>query len=752
MHTRHWWKLMFLVLAAGFAGVMVIGVGTYRHAPPIPNFVDGSGKIVVSANEILEGQVAFQRLALMEYGSMFGDGAMRGPDFTADALHVVATAATEHETGAPGTAVTRMRLALRTNTFDETTNTVTLPPAVVAAVTDLRTHVAELVGGDGPESITPHGLVSDPTTQQRLADFFFWGAWVCVAERPGTGHSYTHNWPYDPLAGNNPTADVSLWSVLGALGFMLGLGWVLYLYGRFQVPAETAEAGTPNDLPAPSASSLSLFRPSASQRMAYPFFALAAAVMVLQVTAGIFTVHDFVGLVNLFGWQVDDTLPITIVRSWHVQLALFWIASCWIGASLFLLPLMSGGEPRGQARLARVLFAALTLLVAGSTVGIYMGPTGLLGEWWRWFGHQGWEFVEFGRIWQVALLVGFVLWGVIVLRGTPRLVPGGNWWSLPSWLLYSVASITILYLSSFVASPTTNFVIADFWRWCVIHMWVEAFFEVFTTVIVAYILYMMGIMSLQAGSRIVFLATLLFLGSGILGISHNFYWNAKPVAAIALGSVFSTLQVVPLILLTLEAWRFRRGPDHARRRSGDFALAEAFLFLIAVNFWNFLGAGVFGFIINLPIANYFEHGTYLTVNHGHAALMGVYGNLAIAVTLFCARYLLPAARWNARLIRVSFWSLNIGLMLMALLDLLPVGIYQLSDALEHGLWHARTRAFIDSDFFQTATWLRAIGGPIFVVGGVIPIAWFVLSRVRGRKPAGDGGAPQDDAIGPRPAP
>lgn len=729
MHPRHWWKVMFLVLATGFAGVMVIGVGTYRHAPPIPEFVDEAGAPVVAVASILRGQVDFQRLALMEYGSMFGDGAMRGPDFTADALHTIALLAMAHEGGTPEAAESAMRRDLRRNTYDAASNRVTLPPAVVAAIPEYRRHVAELLGGAGSESVTPAGLVGDSAVLDGLADFFFWGGWVCVAERPGTNHSYTHNWPYDPLAGNHPSSAVSLWSVIGALGFMLGLGWVLYMYGRYSEVASIDATGEVR--PLASTSILASFRASASQRMAYPFFALAAIVMVLQVVAGILTVHDFVGVVNYFGWQADAALPITIVRSWHVQLSLFWIASCWIGASLFVLPLMSGYEPRGQALLARVLFVALATLVAGSIVGIYMGPMGMLGEWWRWFGHQGWEFVEFGRVWQIALFVGFVLWAVIVMRGTAPLIRGRDWWSLQSWLLYSVVAISALYLSSFVAAPTTNFVIADFWRWCVIHMWVEAFFEVFTTVIVAYMMYLMGLVSLQAGSRVVFLATVLFLGSGILGISHNFYWNAKPVAAVALGSVFSTLQVVPLLLLALEAWRYRRLPERSGSSGsgvGSFALGDAFLFLLAVNFWNFLGAGVFGFIINLPIVNYFEHGTYLTVNHGHAALMGVYGNLAIAAVLFCSRFLVEPARWNERLIRVSFWSLNIGLMLMVLLDLLPAGIYQLADALEHGLWHARSQALIDSDFFQTVTWLRAIGGAIFVVGGVCPIAWFVITR------------------------
>ncbi|MBZ0132353.1 MAG: cbb3-type cytochrome c oxidase subunit I, partial [Rhodocyclaceae bacterium] len=231
---------------------------------------------------------------------------------------------------------------------------------------------------------------------------------------------------------------------------------------------------------------------------------------------------------------------------------------------------------------------------------------------------------------------------------------------------------------------------------------------------------------------IVYLATLLFLGSGLLGISHNFYWNAKPVATLAIGSIFSTLQVVPLILLTLEAWKFRNTPRRALAgASGQaaFGQAEAFLFLVGVNFWNFFGAGVFGFIINLPIVNYYEHGTYLTVNHGHAALMGVYGNLAIAAMVFCSRYLLAAECWDARLLRRAFWSLNLGLLLMVVIDLFPVGIAQLNEVLAHGLWQARSQAFVQGELFQTLTWARIIGGALFVLGGVLPLAWFMVWRV-----------------------
>jgi nitric oxide reductase subunit B len=368
-----------------------------------------------------------------------------------------------------------------------------------------------------------------------------------------------------------------------------------------------------------------------------------------------------------------------------------------------------------------------------------MGPKNLLGEMSRWLGHQGWEFVEFGRFYQYLLMCVFALWAWIVYRGVKPVLLKNQPWALPNWMLYSVISIMVLLISGFVATPKTNFVIADFWRWCVIHMWAEAFFEVFTTIVVGYLMVLMGLVNRESVNRVVFLATLLFLGSGLLGISHNFYWNAKPVGTLAIGSVFSTLQVVPLILLTLEAWRFQRMPGILNRKSNGasslFAMPAIFLFLVGVNFWNFFGAGVFGLIINLPIANYYEHGTYLTVNHGHAALMGVYGNLSVGALLFCCRYLVAPEHWNERLVKTVFWSLNTGLVLMVVMDLFPAGVHQLFAAMDQGLWFARSQAFLQAPAFQTMTWMRIVGGSIFLLGGVAPLVWFVLGQIPHLKPS-----------------
>lgn len=740
MKPKNWWLPFLLIFAVSISGLIYIGYQTYNEAPPIPDYVDASGKVIISKQDILAGQEVFHRYALMEYGSMFGDGALRGPDFTAQTLHTMAESIKEFYRIESPTEPSPLEIAgieelvkaeIKLNQHDPATNQTLLSPAQVFATDEVNGFYQKVFSDpDFHEAFKPTGYISDPKEITQLSKFFYWGAWVCSVSRPGETYSYTHNWPFDPEAGNTPTASTMLWSILGLFGLVLGLGAVMYYYGQFeQLNEEYYSKGSSEMI---TEEKLRTFRPSPTQRATFKFFYVAILLFLIQVLAGVLTVHDFVGFTTFFGFDLQALLPVTISRSWHVQISLYWISACWVGISFFVLPLLGKGEPKGQLKLINLLFSIFFILVAGSVVGIYMGPMGLLGNYSRWLGHQGWEFVELGRLYQYMLLAVFALWAVIVYRGLKGVMDKNKPWELPNWLIYSVVCILILLISGFVASPETNFVVADFWRWMVVHMWVEAFFEVFTTIIVGYMMVLMGLVNRQAVTKVVYLAALLFLGSGLLGISHNFYWNAKPVGTLALGSVFSTLQVVPLILLTLEAWRMQRMPQLLSKKSKEngrsslFAMPGVFLYLIGVTFWNFFGAGVFGLIINLPIANYYEHGTYLTVNHGHAALMGVYGNLSIAGILFALRFLVAPDIWNPRLVKLSFWSINLGLVLMVILDLFPAGIHQLFTVMDQGYWFARSQEFLQSAPFQTMTWLRIVGGSIFLLGGVLPLTWIVL--------------------------
>lgn len=739
MNPKKWWIPLTSILSISLIGVSIIGYETYYKAPPIPDFVNENGEAILSKKDILDGQAVFQKYALMEYGSMFGDGANRGPDFTAEALHQVAFHMREFYANQPDVsklewlgANVQIQKEIKENQYSVLSNQTRLSSAQVYAFDQLIQYYNNVFEGTGSNAFKPANYLKSKEEIKQLSAFFFWGAWVCGVERPGKDYSYTHNWPFDPVAGNTPSPAVTVWTIIGSLGLILGLGLVLYYHGRLEKLDDTAYIE--NSGPLMSRQSVSQFQPTATQKATYKYFFVAILLLIAQVLAGILTVHDFVNFTTFFGYDLRVILPVTITRSWHVQLAILWISICWIGASFFIAPLLSPKEPKNQLTFINFIFVLIAILGGGSVISIYGGPMGYFKNWW-WFGHQGWEYVEPGKVWQGLLFIILAIWCIALYRALKPVIKMKQPWQLPNWLVYATSCIVILLLSGFVATPETNFVIADFWRWCVIHMWAEAFFEVFTTVLVGYFMVLMGLVSRQAAIRVIYIAALLFLGSGLLGISHNFYWNAKPVATMALGSVFSTLQVIPLILLTLEAWRFQKLPAAIEastngNASAKFGMPEVFLFLIAVNFWNFFGAGVMGFIINLPLANYYEHGTYLTVNHGHAALMGVYGNLSIATIIFCCQLVTDSAHWKGKALRISFWSINIGLMLMVLLDLFPAGILQFQAVVEKGLWFARSAEFIDSDQFQTLTWLRIIGGSIFVIGGVVPLTWAIFSVVK----------------------
>lgn len=768
---KHWWKVFVLIFSISVVVVGYIGYQTYEYAPPICDFVDESGNVVFSAEDITAGQQVFFRYGLMDYGSYLGDGGLRGPDFTAEALHRTAGWMNEYydsewkeripEDSLRAPVVRSLvQQELRENRYDSRyyadqgktedhpydAGAVILTAAQANAFAKLNQYYGEMFGEGGElagvEHFKPANYISDSQEVKQLSAFFSWGGWLCAAERPGFQYSYTHNWPYDPLAGNQPHGGIVLWSVIGTLVVILTIGVLFYYYGKLDRESvlEQQRAQLP---PLATTDTVDAFKPTPTQRATYKFFAVAAVLFLIQITAGLLTISDFVDLFKPLGFNIRELIPVTISRAWHTQISILWIAVCWFAATIWVLPLICRPEPSGQLRWVNMLFWMLVVVAVGGAAGIPLGIKGLLSkEATHWIGLQGWEFLQIGRFYHIILYAAFVVWMIIVMRGVWPALRQKQTWSLPNWMVYSIAGIIFMFSASFVAKPDTNFVVADFWRWCTIHMWVEAFFEVFTTIIVAYFLYLMGFVSHRVAARVVYLAAILFLGSGLIGIAHNFYWNAKSIETVALGGVLSSLQVAPLVLLTVEAWRFRHMPQSTMAQLGGatgttntFGLVESFLFLVGVNFWNFLGAGVFGFAINLPIVNYYQHGTYLTVNHGHAALFGVYGNLAIAAMLFCGRWNVGPERWNGRLLKTSFWSLNVGLMLMVAMDLFPVGLHQLAVAMTEGYAFARSQAYVQGETFQFFTQMRGFGVLLFVLGGVLPLVWFMVSRWFHLKPA-----------------
>ena len=753
LRKQNWWLQFVVVAAVSIAGLLALGIWTYDGAPPVTTFVSPSGETVIPTDRIVRGKEIFHIRGLMLWGSFWGDGADRGPDFTADALHRTGVAMQQYYeaqikdrplTQEDKDAISvKVRREIHHNGFDPANNKIQLNDAQVFALGELEKHYTRVFTDPTYSekfSKRLNNYISNPDDLKALTSFFFWGGWVSGANRPGETYSYTHNWPYEPEVGNTPTSPTLFWSFLSILGLFAGTMLVLYVYGQMKSlpgdPFNGANGGTLTTVEMEKGYE----HVRATQRATYKFFAFAVILFLIQVFAGILSAEDFVGggpgtaIVSVAGL----TIPFTVLQSYHKIIQIYWFFMCWVGYTLFFLPRISN-VPAGQPFLINLLFGLCIIVGAGALFGIYFGQMGYLGdEAAYWFGSQGWEFVELGRFWHVLMLIAFLLWIAIIFRGVRPWITKQNLWSVPAWLFYGSGIMVLFLFFGLLATAKGNFAISDYWRWMTVHMWVEVTFEVFTTCIIGYMLTQMGLINRAMAERVIFLAVMMFLITAIVGISHNFYWIAKPSGVIALGSIFSTLQVLPLLLITLDAWRMRnekvRAAAHQSAGKQKFVMDGVWLFILGVNFWNIIGAGVFGSLINLPIINYFEHSTYLTGNHAHAAMFGVKGNIAIGGMLFCCQHLFKRAAWNEKLIRTIFWSLQAGIVLMMTLDLFPIGLYQLAHVVSHGYWFVRTNAFVTNEIWFYLTWMRAVGGGVFLFGGVLPLVYFILSRAKSLVP------------------
>jgi len=311
---------------------------------------------------------------------------------------------------------------------------------------------------------------------------------------------------------------------------------------------------------------------------------------------------------------------------------------------------------------------------------------------------------------------------VLMLRGiVPALRQPGDK-HLLALLTASCAAIGLFYGAGFFYGARTHLSVMEYWRWWIVHLWVEGFFEVFATAALAFIFVSMGIVSKRMATIASLGSASLFMLGGIPGTFHHLYFSGTTTPVMAVGAVFSALEVVPLIVLGYEGWEHYR---LQKRAPWMQKVKWPLLFFVAVAFWNMLGAGVLGFTINPPIALYFMQGLNTTATHAHAALFGVYGFLGLGFVILVLRYIRPQMEFSEPLMKTAFWWLNGGLVLMLFTSLLPVGIIQFVASASEGLWYARSESFMQSDLLQTLRWVRTLGDVVFIVGA-FAVSWQVV--------------------------
>ncbi len=743
-YKKLWFSLIaIMIICFGFLGYY--GAEIYRTVPPIPGqvVVSDSNTVLMTKEDVMQGQSAWQSVGGMQVGSIWGHGAYQAPDWTADWLHrellawldlsaqqEFGTAYDQLDVEKQAMLQARLEIEYRTNTYNQQTDTVTVSPLRAQAMAQTAKYYNDLFGNEpslqsSRESFAmKENTLADAERREKLTNFFYWTVWAAATDRPGHDVTYTNNWPHEPLINNVPSGENVVWSFISIIILIAGIG--LLVWGWAFLKSEDPDPTVP-----PAKDPISTFLLTPSQKALAKYCFLVVALFAVQMFLGGAVAHYTVEGQTFYGIELSKWLPYSLLRTWHLQAAILWIAAAFLTAGLFLAPVINGGkDPKGQKLGVDILFVALLIVTVGSFAGNYIAIAGDMPAHLNfWLGHQGYEYLDLGRLWQIALFLGILFWLFLMMRGISNALkqPGDK--HLLVLFTASVVAIGLFYGAGLFYGERTHISIMEYWRWWVVHLWVEGFFEVFATAALAFIFSSMGLVSLRMATAASLVSASLFMLGGIPGTFHHLYFSGTTTPVMAVGASFSALEVVPLVLLGHEAWE-----NWSLKNKAPWMekIRWPLMCFVAVAFWNMLGAGVFGFLINPPISLYYLQGLNTTAVHAHAALFGVYGFLSIGFVLLVIRYIRPNLVFNEKLMKTGFWLLNIGLCMMIFTSLLPIGLYQFYASVTEGMWYARSEGFLQQDFLETLRWIRTIGDIVFIVGG-LAIGLQVTQAVFGHK-------------------
>jgi len=686
-----------------------------KEVPPIPQQVKSvSGEVLYTYDDVIEGKGYFQEFDLMDWGTLLGMGAYMGPDFTTDFLHYRAEflydfyanemygktnqSLTNVERGAVKERV-KEDVKKQTSLLEETTTYTDASAAAFKKNVEYLTHL--LVNGDASRAFK--GGIIRTEEAQKIAAFVDWSQLVATSIRPNTNHTWSNNWPPEPLLDQDTSFlshKISLWEFL--------ILWTLTIIVIFLSYEYLLKKDKLEDLQ-PAIKITSLFK---SQKKLLKYIPIVAALFVVQLFIGGYLAHLYTAPTKDFLIS-QDILPFNVLRSIHTQLAILWVAVGWLVGGLLIAPWVANKDHKFPW-LVDVLWIALVVVAVGSIIGLYMGATGQLRETWFWFGNEGRELINLGRVWDIGLVIGLVFWFLLIISLIRKAATNNPIVSTIIWAAFAIAT---LYMAGMmpVHKIMPNYTVDDYYRWWVIHLWVELTFELFAAGVIAFFTVSLGLIAQKTAVRIMLFELFLIMLSGTLGVGHHLWWQGLDEYWIAIGGIFSALEPLPLVLMIIEAMKNQREKlQHGEKN--EFAIP--FMWIAGSAVLNWIGAGFFGMVINTPTISYYSHGTYLIMPHGHVALLGAFGYISIAFIYMASRTnsLANGLVWTEKVSKYGFWILTIGALLFALPTYI-IGMEQTRIAHDLGYFYARLHTAVEP--MKTWMWLRVIPDTMMIIGGVI---------------------------------
>ena len=386
-----------------------------------------------------------------------------------------------------------------------------------------------------------------------------------------------------------------------------------------------------------------------TQRLSLRFFMLMLVLFLFQVVDGLI----------LASQQVDPTLLVgvlnfNVARAEHLNLGIMWIVCGFIGAILFVGPLLSRRDMVAPW-LIKFLFYAIIVIVVWNFFTQFLAERGIAG-WWLgqpWF-QQGLEYLEAGRIAGLLILVGFAILCFVVLRTFP---PVREWNEIHWGLGLGVTALMVVWVFGLFYVDRLD--LQEYFRWFVVHYWVEGVWEVIHISLIGMFLVLMFKADVKSVGFAVFWGITLVWLSGLIGNAHHYFWIGTPEFWQFWGSLFSALEPLPLVFCFWHIYL----DAHTNKR--PLENAPAFYFILGSTVLELVGAGILGFVMTFSLTNVWSHGTWITAGHAHLALFGTFGMLGIAAAYYAIPIMRKAQNYDQRLGKLAFWLVFTGILGMA---------------------------------------------------------------------------------------
>ena len=420
-----------------------------------------------------------------------------------------------------------------------------------------------------------------------------------------------------------------------------------------------------------------------SQKVAYLYFTGAMILFAAQVTFGLVA-----GYVYVYPNTLSELLPFNIIRMIHTNALVVWLLLGFFGAAYYLIPEEAEREIE-SVKLAYIQFAILFLGAGAAVVGYVFRI------------HGGREFLE-QPLW---VKLGIVVAALIFLYNVTMTVLKGRKTAITNVLLLGLWGSALFFL--FALWEPHNLVLDKMFWWYVVHIWVEGVWELVMAAILAYLMLKLTGVDREVVEKWLYAIVALSLFTGLLGTGHHYYWIGTPAYWQWIGSIFSSLEILPFFAMVLFTFSmvWKRKREHPNNAALLWSLGCAVL--------AFFGAGVWGFLHTLHFVNYYTHGTQITPAHGHLAFFGAYVALNLAIITYALPHLKGREPYNQVLNMISFWMMASGMAFMTF-TLTFAGVVQTHLQRVNGVNFMDVQDQI-AIFFQ----MRLLSGVIVVLGALL---------------------------------